>query len=139
MSQAPFRSLNDPEPLRMLVENLPVGVYITTPEGKLLDANPGLLTMLGAGSIDELRQHSAIDLFVDPARREEENALLARQGSVKDFEIQLKRVSDGSIRTVLDTCYGVKDFKTDELLYHGILVDITERKALEERISKLES
>ena len=112
-------------------------MYITTPEGKLLDANPGLLTILGVGSIDELRQLSAIDLYVDPGRREEENALLARQGSVKDFEIQLKRVSDGSIRTVLDTCYGVKDFKTDELLYHGILVDITERRTLEDKLRKL--
>jgi PAS domain S-box-containing protein len=121
----------------MLVENLPVGVYITTPEGELLDANPGLLVILGVESLDELRKYSASDLYVDPARREEENALLARQGSVKDFEIELKRVSDGGIRTVLDTCYGVKDFKTDELLYHGILTDITERRALEDEIRKL--
>ena len=38
----PFRNLDDNDTLRLLVRNLPVGVYVTTESGELLDANPGL-------------------------------------------------------------------------------------------------
>lgn len=37
-----------------LLEDLPIGVYRTSPEGRVLMANPALLRMLGYASFEEL-------------------------------------------------------------------------------------
>ena len=48
-----------------LFETLQEGVYFSTPEGKLLDANPALIQMLGCNSRDELLALDPIALNVD--------------------------------------------------------------------------
>jgi diguanylate cyclase (GGDEF)-like protein/PAS domain S-box-containing protein len=125
-----FRSLSDPESLREVAKNLREGIYITSRDGHILDANHAFLEMLGVQSLGELDDYGASRLFVDPARREEEMACLDRDGSVREFEIALRR-PDGQTRTVLDTCYVIRDPDTHEAFIHGILVDITARKQLE--------
>ncbi len=129
----PYRSLEAPETLKKLVHNLREGIYITNPGGELLDANPAMLQIFAVDSIEELRGYSAQQLFVNPRQREEEMKLLAREGAVRERELQLKR-PDGEVRTVLDTCYLVEDEATGEVFCHGILVDITRRKELEEQL-----
>jgi diguanylate cyclase (GGDEF)-like protein/PAS domain S-box-containing protein len=130
-----FRSLEDPETLRQFVANLREGIYITNQAGEILDANPACLEILGVSSLEELRLLRAQELFADPSRRAEETARLAREGSVKEFELALRR-PDGEERTVLDTCHSVQDPDTGEVLYHGILVDITPRKQLERSLQE---
>ena len=49
------RSLNNPELLRELVQNLQEAIYITSAEGEILDANPAMLEMLGVSTLEELR------------------------------------------------------------------------------------
>ena len=130
------RSLSDPESLVQFVRNLGEGLYITTRDGRILDANPAFLAMLGVESVEELAQYRASDLLVHPDRRELEGELLARDGSVRDFELEVRR-PDGQVRTVLDTSYVVTDPETGELLYHGVLVDITARKQLEAELVEM--
>lgn len=125
-----FRSLSDPESLREFARNLREGIYITARDGRILDANAAFLETLGVGSLRQLDALGASGLFVDPARRDEEMALLERNGSVREFEIALRR-PDGQTRTVLDSCYLIRDPDTGEAFIHGILIDITSRKALE--------
>jgi diguanylate cyclase (GGDEF)-like protein/PAS domain S-box-containing protein len=125
-----FRSLSDPESLREFAKNLREGIYISTRDGRILDANPAFLATCGVASISELGEFGASNLFADPACRTEELAFLERDGSVREFEIELRR-PDGEILTVLDTCYLIYDPDTREGFIHGILVDITTRKKLE--------
>ena len=125
-----YRSLADPESLREFAKNLGEGIYITTPEGQILDANPAFLEMFGVASLDDFRGLNAFDLFVNPALRELEMRLLERDGRVKEFEFQIRR-HDGETRWVLDTSYVVRDPETGERFCHGVLVDITGRKRLE--------
>ena len=132
MPQGRYRSLQDPETLRLFVERLREGIYITTDRGEILDANPACVEILGAASLEELRRHRAQDFLVDPAQRAEEEELLIREGRVREFELAIRR-PDGEERTLLDTCQRVPDPETGEVLYHGILVDITQRKQLEGR------
>ena len=129
--RSPLRSLSDPDSLRALARNLREGIYITTPEGEILDGNPALAEMFGVQSLDELRQHTVEELLLDPARREEERALLERDGAVRDFEFWIVRPRDGQLRAVLDTAYLCRDKATGETFYHGVLIDITRRKELE--------
>lgn len=125
-----YRSLSDPESLKEFARNLGEGIYITTPGGRILDANPAFLEMFGVLSLDDFAGFSAYDLFVDPRLRELELELLERDGRVREFEFQIRR-PDGEVRWVLDTSYVVTDDETGERFCHGVLVDITARKRLE--------
>jgi diguanylate cyclase (GGDEF)-like protein/PAS domain S-box-containing protein len=125
-----FRTLSDPESLREFAKNLREGIYISSRAGHLLDANRAFLEIFGVDSLADLGDLAAASSFVDPARRTAELELLEQHGSVREFEIQLKR-PDGATRTVLDTCYLIHDPDTGEGFIHGVLIDITARKQLE--------
>src|SRR3954471_12546194 len=84
-----YRSLTDPASLREFARNIGEGIYITTPDGRILDANPAFLEMFGVKSLDDFSGMSAFDLFVDPKQRELELRLLERDGRVKEFEFQI--------------------------------------------------
>ena len=133
MSQPRFRSLNDPDALRSFVQNLREAIYITNERGDVLDGNPAFFSLLGVRSMNELQSYGANELVVDPARRLAQLELIEREGFVRDFELQLVR-PDGTLITVLDTVYSVKDPESGQTVYHGILVDITQRKAMEEEL-----
>jgi diguanylate cyclase (GGDEF)-like protein/PAS domain S-box-containing protein len=125
-----FRSLSDPETLREFARNIREGIYITTRDGEVLDANHAFLEIAGVASVAELGHAGAIALYADPERRKEQVRLLEAEGSVREFEIAIRR-PDGQTRTVLDSCNLVRDPDTGDAFIHGILIDITTRKALE--------
>jgi PAS domain S-box-containing protein len=127
-------SLQALETLRHFVGHLEEGVYVTSAEGDILDANPAMLGIFGVASLDELRRYRVQELWVEPARRAEEVAILQREGRVRDFEIQLRRPG-GDVRTVLDSCIATKDAASGRTLCFGILVDVTERRRVEQRLS----
>jgi len=133
---ARFRSLSDPESLREFARNLREGIYITAVSGEILDCNPAFLNMFGVSSLEELSGFTASDLHADPSRRLELLARLDRDSSVREFEVTIRR-PDGETRTVLDTCYLIRDDKSGEAFLHGILVDITTRKSLEAQLLEL--
>jgi len=126
------RSLNNPELLRELVQNLQEAIYITSADGEILDANPAMLEMLGVGTLEELRGRN-ISAFVDPEVWRWKKDLLEREGFVRNFEIKIGR-RGGEQCTVLDTAYRWKDPQSGEIFYHGMMVDITERKELENEL-----
>ena len=131
-----FRSLADPESLREFAKNLGEGIYITTPEGRILDANPAFLETFGVDSLGDFEGMTAYDLFLDPKQRELELRMIERDGRVKEFEFQIRR-PDGEVRWVLDTSYAVTDRETGERFLHGVLVDITGRKQLESELIEM--
>jgi diguanylate cyclase (GGDEF)-like protein/PAS domain S-box-containing protein len=130
------RALQDPNTLRELVFNIPEGIYITNREGQILDANPALIELLRLGSVDEIRTLNVRDLCIDKGQLATEHDTLERDGMVKDFELDLRR-PDGSVITVLDTCYLVHDPETADTRLYGILIDITHRKQLELKLQSL--
>jgi diguanylate cyclase (GGDEF)-like protein/PAS domain S-box-containing protein len=130
-------SLGDPDTLRDFVEKIAEAIYITSPDGRILDGNPAFLELFGAETLEELQQRSAQELIVDPALREEESRLLETNGHVVNFEFEIRRL-DGEIRTVRDIVYARLDEHGETLAYYGILVDITERRASEEALRKSE-
>jgi diguanylate cyclase (GGDEF)-like protein/PAS domain S-box-containing protein len=125
-----YRSLAHLESLLEFAKNIEEGIYITMPDGRILDANPAFLKMFGVHSLADFAGMSAYDLYADPDQRDKEMRVLERDGRVKEFEFQIQR-PDGDTRWVLDTSYVVSDAETGERFYHGVLVDITARKRLE--------
>ncbi|MBI4542092.1 MAG: EAL domain-containing protein [Gemmatimonadetes bacterium] len=121
--------------MRQLVGNLREGVYVTDLDGRILDANAAFLEMFGVASLEEMKRYNAYDLFVDPEQRTRQLDVLIRQGAVRQFEIQIRR-PDGEIRTMMDASTTVRDPDSDEVVFHGILVDITDRTRSEEELSR---
>lgn len=128
-----FRSLRDAEALQALVSNLHEAFYITSARGELVDVNATFLSMLGVKSLAELRSYSLTDMIVEPERRLEELDLLDTAGWVRDFELEIVR-PDGGRRTVLDSTYACREEATGETFYHGVMVDITDRKRQEDAL-----
>jgi diguanylate cyclase (GGDEF)-like protein/PAS domain S-box-containing protein len=130
---ARYRSLADAESLRSFVVNLREAIYITNGRGEILDGNPAFFALIGVRSLDDVQNYGANELVLDPARRLAQLELIERQGWSRDFELQIVR-PDGGLLTVLDTSYAVEDKDSGEILYHGMLVDITGRKKMEEEL-----
>ncbi len=116
-----------------LFETLQEGVYFTTPEGKLLDANPALVRMLGYNSKEELLEVKVTDLYLDPAQRAAELGELEREGTVHGREVTLRR-KDGSTAICLDTSTAIRDPLGRIVRCQGTLLDITQRREMEKRL-----
>ncbi len=125
------------ERYRTLFEGMPVGLYRTTPEGRILHANQALLDILGYPGRGALTQVHVGDLYVDAEQRERERALLERKGVVRGFEIRLRR-RDGSVIWVRDSARAVRRPKGSVAYLEGSLEDITERKRAEEALQERE-
>lgn len=116
-----------------LFDSIPVGLYVTAPDGRLLDANAELVRMLGYSDRASLLARTADRLYVHPRDRSLEIDILAHDGGVRRFETQLRR-ADGSAIWVVDTCRAVTGRGGMVLRYEGSLEDITEEKKLQDQL-----
>ncbi|MGB3210059.1 MAG: PAS domain S-box protein [Desulforhopalus sp.] len=111
-------------------------IYISTPEGKILDVNDGGVEMLGFSNKEEmLALDSATAFYANPSDRGKMVALLNRDGSVKDLELKFVR-TDGKPVHVLLSSRSYEDSNTGKIQYEGIIKDITKRKETAELIRK---
>ena len=115
---------------RTLFEKAHEGVFISTPDGDLLDFNDAFMRILGYDNHEELCQVDARDLYIDPVDRERLKRLLHEYGEVSDFEFQLRR-RDGEIRTAQESSFVTRDAKNNIIAYQGFMLDITEQKRAE--------
>src|SRR5712664_3018143 len=116
-----------------LFESLQEGIYITTPDGTILDVNPALVRMLGYDSKEELLKRRVAEIFVDQAERKIVQAEVERQPMIQGREITLIR-KDGTSIVCLNTAAAVRDNAGRVVRYQGALMDITERREMERRL-----
>lgn len=116
-----------------LFETLHEGVYFTTPDGQLLDANLALVQMLGFNSKSELQATRISDLYIDPAERQRSLAEINQRAAVQDREIKLRR-RDGEEIICLDSSRAIYDNEGRVMRYQGTLVDITQRRHVEAQL-----
>jgi PAS domain S-box-containing protein len=119
-----------------LFESLQEGVYISNPEGKLLEVNPALVSILGYGTKEELLNLSPDQLNVDPAAEPVLGRGGSQSGRTRTRELRLRR-KDGKVAVCVDTSSGVME-AGKVVRYHGTLVDVTEKRALEQQLSRQE-
>ncbi|MCH7825906.1 MAG: diguanylate cyclase [Acidobacteria bacterium] len=128
-------TLKEPATLRALIGMLAEGTYVAEPDGRIIDANPALLKMVGAENVDQLGEHSIDTLWPETERRADFVRQVIERGSVTEFELDVQRL-DGGVVTVLDTCQAQKKDGEVVALY-GVLLDITQRKTLEAQLGQL--
>jgi PAS domain S-box-containing protein len=113
-----------------LFETLQEGVYFSTPEGKLLDANPALVRVLGYEDKDELLRLDPRTLNADSDQPPVLGRSADDQGGVRTREIALRR-RDGALAAFVDSSRAVWDASGRIVRYQGTLVDVTERREME--------
>lgn len=116
------------EQQRTLMERIDQGFFVATREGRFVDCNSALWKTLGYSSADEIKQIDiARDLYVDPEDRKIFQAIIEKQGFVKDFKVQMKR-KDGRILTVLLSGNTIRDAGGAVVGYQGFNIDITNQE-----------
>jgi len=116
-----------------LFESLREGIFFTSPEGQILDANPALVRMLGYGSKEELLAHNFREMYVDPARRDAIVKEMREKGSAQDRELLLRR-KDGAQIHCLASGFAIRDNFGNLIRLQGTLVDVTERLEIKKRL-----
>jgi PAS domain S-box-containing protein len=117
-----------------LFETLQEGAYFSTPEGRLLDANPALVGILGYSTKEELLALGPNELNVDPAAAPVLGRALDDRGGVRAREITLRK-KDRSAAVFLESSRAVWDAGGKLIRYQGTLVDVTERRKLERQLA----
>jgi PAS domain S-box-containing protein len=116
---------------RSLYENATLGLYRTTPEGKILLANPTLVKMLGYNTLEDLQERNLeMEGFEPGYERAAFRRRLEQEEIIRGLESVWKR-KDGSSIYIRESARVIKDAKGKPLYYEGTVEDITERKQVE--------
>lgn len=119
-----------------LFEHVGCGVFISSKEGKFINANKALIDMLGYGNKEEfLSIDIAKDLYEKPGDRKIFIDLIEREGRVIDHEVSFKR-KDGSAIPVLLTGHVRYGLRGKVLGYEGINIDLSQRKKMEKELKE---
>ncbi len=118
---------------RTLQANLPVGVFRSTPDGRIISANEAMVKMYGYDSMNDLMKVRSVDFYCDPRERQELERRLEDEVSVVNHECRLKR-KDGSVIWVSSSMYAQKDDQGRVIHFDGIDLDITARKEAEKAL-----
>jgi len=128
--------LDDEERLKDFFYNAPIGIFRTTLDGHLIEANNKLANYFGYSTPDELLasiRDIAIDAYFDPEKRVQILKRLTNESGWIREEVQLKR-KDGSlaigVMTARKAIYEVRK----QPCFEGFIEDITERKRSEETL-----
>ncbi|HEY1656967.1 MAG TPA: PAS domain S-box protein [Candidatus Sulfotelmatobacter sp.] len=120
-----------------LFETLQEGAYFSTPDGKLLDVNPALVSILGYSSKEELLNLEPSQLNLHSAQPAALGRAPDDRGGVRAREITMRK-KDGSAAIFLDSSRAVWDETGKLVRYQGTLVDMTERRKLERQVAQQE-
>ena len=115
------------------LENVPVGVYRSTPDGRILYANPPLADLFGVESVEELKQVDLNDQGVAQVDRAAFKKQVEQKGKIVQNETVWTR-PDGREVHVLESARVVRDEHGSVQYYEGVVEDITERKEAEKAL-----
>ena len=110
---------------RSMFDHLPIGLYRTSVEGALLDANPSLVQLLGHPDRDTLELSYARHFFVNPMHRATFLERLERFGFLRGFESELKR-PDGRLVRVRNAARSHRDEQGTTVYIEGSVEDVSE-------------
>ncbi len=129
---------NSEQRFRGIYENTLIGLYQTTPDGRILVANLTLVQMLGFSSYEELAQRNLRKEGFDPTSRR----LVFQKKNEQDGQVlNLESVwirQDGTKLYVNESAKAVYDESGNILYYDGIIQDITKQIQTENERKKSE-
>ncbi len=126
------------EHYRNIFQNSLVGIYRSTPDGKVVLANPALIKMLGYSSFKELAQLNLEegDRFVSISRKDFKDKL-ETDGMITGMEYKIKTAT-GDVIIVRENAKVIKNGKGNALYYDGMMEDITEQRRIKDALKEKE-
>jgi len=122
------------EKYREVFDNISEGIYRTTPDGKIILANPAFVKMLGYDSFGELAEINVTrEEYKSSADRQKFIELINKNERVYGLESKWKK-KDGTVLLVRENVNIVRDENGNALYWDGTVEDITERKQVEEKL-----
>ena len=124
------------ERYRLLFEQVQQGVFVATPEGKLLDCNDAFVQMLGHETREELMALNINQaVYASPEQRAALRTEIDLHNHVRNFEVTLKR-KDGALLTAAESSFATRDGGGQVERYQGFLLDMTEKKRAEDEMRR---
>jgi two-component system cell cycle sensor histidine kinase/response regulator CckA len=124
---------------RTIFEEAIIGIFQSTPDGRLLSANPAMAQLYGYSSPEEMLTN-VVDvrsqLYVDPSQRDDFKRRMKEDGVVRHFEAEVYR-KDGSKMWLSANARAVQ-IGGVVVRYEGTFEDISERKRLEKQLGRAE-
>jgi PAS domain S-box-containing protein len=111
-------------------------VFITSRDGKWIDANDAAVALFGYETRSDLFNVRVADLYEHADDRVEHIRHIEEQGATKDYPVNLRK-KDGTVIPTLITSVAKRDDKGAVIGYQGTIRDITERKRAEEERERL--
>ncbi len=111
-----------------LFDTLQEAVWITAPDGRLVDCNTAMINLLGAKDRQEMLGANVLSHIAEPERTAIEHALLKRE-LLRDIELTISR-EDGSQAICIMTATPVVDV-SGEVKFQGTFTDVTARRSME--------
>lgn len=122
------------EKYRGVYENMHLGIYRTTPDGKILMVNPALLKMLKFNSFEELQLRNLEEEgYYEKNRRTEFKQEINKHKQIRGFE-SIWLTSDGRKIFVRENTKAFYDKEGNIKYYEGTVENITDRIKVEEEL-----
>ena len=119
-----------------LFNHMHEGVFVSTPEGKILDCNEEFVRMLGYSSKEEVLSLDVVQsLYVQLDDRQKFLDEMSQRGFVRNFEYRLRR-KDGREINVIESSFATRDPGGRIERYQGVVLDVTEMKRAEDEIRR---
>jgi len=120
---------------RSLFDSVPIGLYRTTPEGRIVDINLALVEMLGYPDRETLLAAPVADGYADRADREAWRERIERAGSLVDSQALWRRY-DGTTLWIEENARAVRGENGSVVFYEGSAKDISAQKRFEEALDR---
>lgn len=116
-----------------LFQSLREGIFFSTPDGQILDANPALVRILGYESKEDLLSHNFREMYYEPAERDAILQEFEQRGFIRDRIVTFRR-KDGALVHCLASVFILRDASGRMSRIQGALIDITERREIENKL-----
>jgi|GEM_PF-1053627 len=129
------KKLND-NTYRALIENINIGIFQSTLDGKFFFANAAIVAISGYENVEEFLKIPAQNLYVENLDSDSVIKELRDKGFVKNKEMRSKK-KNGDIYWIAMNALFIKDTEDKPISILGAIEDITERKHTEMEIARI--
>lgn len=129
------RSASLEQRLQALLNRLDVGVFQLSRDGRVLDANPAFLRILGADSMDDVTGLDMLSAILPESAALSIRDELQATGKITESEVQLRTI--GGTWITCSMTGGMVPDGTGEEVIEGLIEDITERKRAEAELARM--
>lgn len=108
-------------------------IYVTSMDGRWLEANDAAAKLFGYASVEELKAVPVSEIYTNPEARREYSAIVASQGYADSFQATLRK-SDGTVISALVSGVAVRDESGNITGYQGTIKDVSQLMQYEDEL-----